>query len=322
MINFAANANDMEDKQTIILSSTHLDSQGYMMTKEALEGSLKFLNGNRRVKLGVEHIRSFPPFGAIVNGKIVQGKDDAFYLIGEAKYFDSLKTTTLEDGTVLLKECFKEGNKAFWESQVEEITKLEISTDPANFEGRFGFKELMDTLRTDSELDFDEPMIGRKSELADPEFIIRITEILALALGLVATKIPEKLSETIGEDLGKFYKLITRSALEMIKHTIPANRPKNFVIEYNYANYLVELIITTNVHDDVLNAVSKEKLKPIREKIQLLKNLNPEKIQFLFNEENEWEFNYLLTAEGEAIGKEKAFKKRNDLYQKLLTSQK
>lgn len=71
-------------KQKITVSSTHLDSQGYMMTKEALESMLPYLNGKRKVRLGLEHIRTFPPFGVIMNGEIVQGNDDHFYLTAES----------------------------------------------------------------------------------------------------------------------------------------------------------------------------------------------------------------------------------------------
>jgi hypothetical protein len=312
----------MAEKQTIVLSSTHLDSQNQMMTKGALEGALSYLNGERRVKMGVEHIRTIPPMGAIINGKLVQGKDNAYYLTGEQIYFDKAERGVLADGTVLIKESFKRGNKPFWDSQIEDIHTLSISTDPANFESFTGFEELMSVLQTDSGLDFEKSMIGRKSHLPDPELIIKLTQTLTIALGLGATKIPQKLGSAIGDDLVKLYKLITRAAIEMIKKSLPANRPKNFVIQYNHGKYQIELVITTNSHDDVLNATSKEKLKCINEKIKLLKNLKPEKIQFLFNEEKDWEFNYLLTKKGEAIGKEKAFKNRNELYKKLLNQQK
>jgi len=312
----------MSDKQTIVLSSTHLDSQNQMMTKGALEGALNYLNGERRVKLGVEHVRTIPPMGAIINGKLIKGNDEAYYLTGEQFYFDKAESGVLPDGTVLIKESFKRGNKAFWDSQVENIDVISVSTDPANFETFNGFEELMDILQTESGLDIEKSMIGRKSQLPDPELIIKLTHTLALALGLGATKIPQKLGSAIGDDLVKLYKLISRGAMEMIQKSLPAHRPKNFVIQYNHGNCQIELVITTNNHDDVLGATSKEKLKPINEKIKQLKNLKPEKIQFLFNDAKEWEFNYLLTKKGGAIGKEKAFKNRNELYKKLLDQQK
>ena len=107
----------------------------------------------------------------------------------------------------------------------------------------------------------------------------------------------------------------------MIKRTIPANRPKNFVIEFVFKKIIVEMIISTNNPDEVLKAVSIEKMSEINEKLISLKKLKPEKIQFLFNKDKEWEFNYLLTNKGEAIGKKKAFKKRNETFKKIIDGQ-
>ncbi len=311
----------MPKNQRITLSSTHLDSQGFKMTKEALESMLPYLNGERRVKLGVEHIRAFPPFGVITNGEIIQGTDGEYYLQGESKYFDNNEEIELEDGTILIKESFKEDNKPFLESESKEIQNIHISTDPANFENFNGFEELMKVIAEESEIDFESSMVGRKSNLPDPEIIIQLTEIIVLALGIGATKIPEKIGEAIGDDLVKFYKLIRTSAFEMIKRTIPANRPKNFVIEFVFKKIIVEMIISTNNPDEVLKAVSIEKMSEINEKLISLKKLKPEKIQFLFNKDKEWEFNYLLTNKGEAIGKKKAFKKRNETFKKIIDGQ-
>jgi hypothetical protein len=270
------------------------------------------------VKLGVEHIRTFPPMGAIVNGEVTQGEDNAHYLIGEAFYYDSKQQAVLEDGTVIIKESFLEGGRPFWESRQEEINTIEIGTDPANFEGFDGYEDFINALKQESDLDFEASMIGRKSHLPDAELIVKLTSTIVVALGIGATKIPEKIGEAIGEDIVKFYKLMSKAAVEMVKRTIPANRPKHFVIQYNYLSYAIELIVTTNSHDEVLNSVSKEKLKTIKEKIERLKNLRPEKIQFTFNDNKEWEFNYLLSVTGEAIGTEKSFKSRDDMYKKLL----
>ncbi|AYL98357.1 hypothetical protein [Mucilaginibacter celer] len=308
----------MSDKQKLVLSSTHLDSQGMMMTKEALLSGLSYLNGDRMVKLGVEHIRTFPPMGAIINGEVTQGKDEAYYLIGEATYFDNKEQAVLDDGSVIIKESFLEGGKPFWESKIEEINIIEISTDPANFESFNNFNEFINILNEGAEFEFASSMTGRKSALPDPELIIKLTQTIVLALGIGATKIPEKVGEAIGEDIVKFYKFLSKAVVEIIKRAVPANRPKNFVIQYNYLSYLIELIVTTHKHDEVLNSVTKEKLKTIKEKIERLKNLKPEKIQFIFNENKEWEFNYLLTEKGEAIGSEKAFKNRDEMYKNLL----
>jgi hypothetical protein len=76
-------------RQKVTVSSTHLDSQGYMMTKEALESMLPYLNGERKIRLGLEHIRTFPPFGVTMNGEIVSDDNNHYYLTAENLYFDN-----------------------------------------------------------------------------------------------------------------------------------------------------------------------------------------------------------------------------------------
>lgn len=308
-------------RQKITLSSTHLDSQGYMMTIEALESMLPYLNGQRKVRLGLEHIRTFPPFGVIMNGEIIQGNDNHFYLTVESVYFDKETILTFEDGTELLKESFSDGNFPFIECKPEIVSRIQVSTDPTNFKNYEELNEVTKIVAEESGLEFDSTLIGRKSELPDPETVITITKTLAIALGIVKTKIPEKIGEAIGEDLVKFYKLISSLAIQTIKRAVPANRPKNFVIEFPHDEYIVELVISTHIADKVLQSLTNEKLAVIDKKINQLINLKPEKIQFIFNKEDEWEFNYLLSRDGAVIGQIKSFNKRNKLYNDLLKAQ-
>lgn len=308
-------------KHKYILSSTNVDSQGYMMMKSALDSMLTQLNGKRKPRLGLEHIRTFPPFGVISNGEVFQGNDMQYYLSAEMMYFDKQEVITLGDGTKLLKEYFREGEYPFIECEETETTKLLIATDPANFEKLNEHKEIYELVKQESDLEFDTSEFGRKSELPDPETVITITKILAISLGLIKSKITEKLGDAIGEDLVKFYKLISKLAVETIKKIKPSNRPKNFVISYPDTECNIELVITTHKADKVLNSLATEKLKVVANKVQQLKNFDAEKIQFIFNDNNIWEFNYLLTKTGAVIGTIKSFNERNELYNKILKKQ-
>ncbi len=305
-----------------VITSTHLDSQGYVMAKSALESMLPQLNGKRKPRLGLEHIRTFPPFGAIMNGEIVKGKDDHFLLTAEMVYFDQQEFITLEDGTKLLKEFFSEGEFPFIECADDEVSKLSIATDPANFETFNDIKEIYNQVRQETDLEFETEEFGRKSQLPDPETVITITTILATAIGIIKSKVTEKVGDAIGEDLAKFYKLVSKLATETIKKVKPSNRPKNFVISYPNTECNIELIITTHKADRVLNSLAKEKLQTIADKVEQLMNLEPEKIQFVYNDNESWEFNYLLTKNGSVIGTIKSFNKRNELYNKILEKQK
>ncbi|AFK05517.1 hypothetical protein Emtol_0247 (plasmid) [Emticicia oligotrophica DSM 17448] len=305
-----------------VITSTHLDKQGDIMAKSALDSMLPFLNGERKPRLGLEHIRTSPPFGAVMNGEIVKRQDDHYYLTAEMVYFDKQEIIRLPDGTQLLKEFFSEGEYPFIESVDEEVSKMIIATDRANFEKYSDINDIYNSVKQEVDLEFDTLEFGRKSELPDPETIITITKIIAGTLGIIKSKVTEKLGEAIGEDLVKIYKFFSKLAEETIKKVKPANRPKNFVISYPNTDCNIELVITTHKADRVLTSLDKEKLKSIADKIEQLANLDPEKIQFVYNDSDNWEFNYLLTKSGAVIGTIKSFNKRNELYNQILEKQK
>lgn len=308
-------------KQKYIITTTHLDSQGYRMTKSALEKALPSINGRRKMRLGLEHIRTFPPFGVVMNGEMYQGEDKEYYLSADNVFFDKREFVTLEDGTQLAKEYFSEGNFPFIECEEGETDKLNIATDPANYESHEEIFELNKIVSEYSGLEFTESGFGRKSQLPDPETIITITKTIAISLGIIKAKIPEKIGEAIAEDLVKFYKLISRLAIETIKKVKPSNRATTFVIAYPNDECNIELVIKTNKPDKVLESIEKEKLNSIENKIQQLQNLQPEKIQFIYNESEHWEFNYLLSKDGSTVGTIKSFNKRNQLYNEILKKQ-
>jgi len=220
----------MIEKHKYIISSTNVDSQGDRMSKSALEGMLPQLNGKRKPRLGLEHVRIFPPLGVIMNGELIQKDNEHFYLTAEMVYFDEQQIISLEDGAQLLKQYFSEGEYPFRECNQKESDKVIIAADPANFDSHLDFNKIGDLISLETDLEFEIKFISRKSELPDPEMIVTVTKTIAVALGLIKSKVLEKVGEAIGDDLAKFYKLITKLTIEMIKRTKPSNRPKNFVI--------------------------------------------------------------------------------------------
>lgn len=290
------------------------------MAKSALDSALPFLNGERKVRLGLEHIRTFPPFGVMMNGEVFQGDDKEYYLAADRAYFDKREFIVLEDGTKLFREYFSEGSYPFIECRDGEVGKMEISTDSANYESPEEVFEINKIVSEESGTDFEGRLIGRKSALPDPETIITITKIVAVALGIAKSKVVDKVGEVVGDDLAKFYKMLSRLAIETIKRAKPENRPKNFVVLYPNSDCIIELVIATCKVDEVLNALVKDKLEIVKGKLEQLKNLNPEKVQFIYKEDK-WEFNYLLSVDGSVTGILQAFNDRNLMYNKILENQ-
>jgi hypothetical protein len=308
--------------QRYVLSSSNIDKHGHVMTKQALESSLKFINGKRKPRLGLDHNRNFPPMGRINNGEVIE-KEGVFYLIADQEYFDISKSTILENGLELIEMSFSDENFPFVECEFEPVENIEVQIDPINLGSYENGQEFLNDIKSESDLEIKGSEFFRKAEIPDPEIVVKLTEIIGIALGIGLRKIPEKLGEAIGEDLVKFYKLIGKTIGKSVKEMIPKNKPIHFVVEIPINKTIVELIVTTRNPDIAISAYKKETIEKLKQQIEKsIKHLKAEKIQFFFNKENEWEINYILAADGKVIGTKKAFKKRDDYFQKMVEEQK
>jgi hypothetical protein len=312
----------VKNSNRIVMSSSHMDKHGTVMTKEALESALKFLNGNRKPRLGLEHNQTIPPLGRVNNGEVIKGDDGAYYLLADQEFFDTQESLILDSGLELIRESFSAENFPFAECEFKSKDKIEIQYDFVNFESYKKGKEFIEELKTNSEIEFVASEFVRKSEIPDPEIIIRVTEILGIALGIGLRKIPEKLGEAIGDDLAKFYRLVTNTIKKSISELLPKNQPVHFIVEIPVDKSLVELIVTTRNPDVAIKAYDKKVISKLQRNIEIaIESFNAEKIQFLLSEENNWELNYLLTKDGKVIGTKKSFKRRDDFFQEMVEKQ-
>lgn len=306
-------------RHEIVLSSTHVDSHGDVMAKSALEMGVTSINGDRKPRLGLEHDMTYPPLGRINDARLVEGKDGAFYLVAFQEYFDKRVQTILDDGTILIKEYFSSGGTPFSEVRGELTDEIEISVDKNNFESYSESKKFYEELEQEVDLSFKKMGLVRKANLSDPEIIIVLAQLYGLYFFGVKLfpKITDKLSDKVADDIAKLYDLIKVAVKKMVKYANPKNRPTSYIFEFPGDTH-IELIIKTEKPDVVASAFQTDKIKNLREKAEKMKDLfEAEKIQFIYNDSNEWELNYLLTGNGETIGTPKSFSKRDEAFQEL-----
>lgn len=87
-----------------MISSTHLDRHGDIISKEALEKMAISINDqSKRVRMGVDHRRDFPPMGRLENATVVK-KGDHYFL--EADFCKFSNSHVVEWNSSLLLEYF------------------------------------------------------------------------------------------------------------------------------------------------------------------------------------------------------------------------
>jgi len=309
-------------RKRIIVSSSHIDKHNHIITKEALYSALPFLNGDRKVRFGLDHNKTFPPLGRISDGEVIQGEDGEYYLVAYQEYFDVIETLTLASGLKLIRESFLNENYPFVECKFKPVDVVEVKYDFVNLGSYNNGKKFAVELKAETEYNFKSSEFIRKSEIPDPEIVITLTEVLAIALGFGLKKIPEKIGDAVADDIVKFYKLLSGVIKKSVTELLPKNRPIHFVVEIPIGETITELIVTTRNPDLAIKAFDKSIISNLIGDIRVaINDLGAEKIQFYLNEEKTWEMNYLITNEGKVIGTKKSFKKRDDFFQSLVNKQ-
>lgn len=314
------------NKIRLTMASTRLDRHYCMIAKSALEQEAERIQNGKRVLFTIEHDRTVPPIGKIINAWVEEVENGEFELIGEVEIFDKMSSRPLSDGSILLRQESEVDASPFANPYDFIPDGLHLSYDFVNFE-KGDFEKFLDEVREESNSRFDTSLFGRKSYIPDPELIISLVGAAGLSVGAgivlkkVAEKALEKVSDQIGDDVAKIYSFIRATVIAAFKYAIPKNRPHTFVFLISKTP-LVECIAVSNDPAAVLSAAKIEVFESmIQDASSLVELFEADRVQYLLNEEGQWEINYLLTKKGEVIGTEKSFSrqtKKFELSKKML----
>jgi hypothetical protein len=301
----------------IIISSTHLDMHGEVVTKEALEKAAIDINSEKKARWTIDHKRELPPLGRIDNAEVIQ-KDDHYFLIVEPLKYEVI--SNVEWDKDLRMESFGQ-NVLFAEIANTPSEDLIISLDSSNFSSFEEFERLNSAIYQISN-DVKFSMHGRKSEIPVPELILTISKygILYLLLKPFVEKIGEKLAEDLYDETKKNLQSFKNYLVKVIKLTrfkaLPKNKKLVTVMQIPGTPH-IELFARTDDIELISKSMTQKNLAAIRDElIRLSAFVEIGKVQFVLNEKGKWKFNYLLTLKGEVIGKKTAFKTRDQLFKK------
>lgn len=300
------------DENLTLIASSKVDRHGTRIAPEALQQMANFINSDQKIKLALEHDMSIPPLGRINNAFLIQGEDGEVYLLGYKELFDVKESVTLEDGSILVREKFQSGDNRFKGTEIQHNEKTILYVDRINFENFQHAEVFFQELRDEISLEFEAKEVMRKSLIPDPQLMIDVSTSVAIYfLGKsLFPKLAEKISEEIAVDIAGFYTLVKKATIKMIQYTIPKNRPITYLFKVE-GDVKIELVIISPKPDEIVIALSKEKLEPLAQNIESLNlKFGLDRIQFIYNDAQQWELNYLLTSKGEVIGTPKAFERR------------
>ncbi|OIQ97497.1 hypothetical protein GALL_205070 [mine drainage metagenome] len=301
------------NKYRAIIASSHVDSHREMLTKEALEKIVETINSkDKRVRMGVDHRRDFPPKGRLENAELIE-TDGYFSVMADFCEYENSKLVEWNDDLII--EYFDDAFQ-FVEVETKEPSETSISLDPNNFNSIEEVKKIQENLKLNNNIDFKLSLHGRKSDVPDPEIIFKFASSLLLyqlikpTIKKIGDKVADEIADKSIEEIKKITKFITNTLKEVFYHCIPKMRPVTIVFDFPGEPH-IELIARTRNEKLVLKALKENQLTEIKNEIKSLnKNVKIAKAQFLLSDKGKWKFNYLITESGQTIGKKVAFKNR------------
>lgn len=302
--------------QTIV-ATTHIDAHNERVTREALEKAAESVNSGKKPLLLLDHDITIPPHGKMLSARVEKREDGEYQLVSEEEIFEKEVWLTLDDGTKLFREESESNNAAFTDRYDGFRSEgYEVSVDSANFDTYESKDAFFDEVRSATNIEFTHRAFGRKAAIPDPEIVIKLAEaVIAYLLAKdvvkkVADKVLDKIGDAIADDVAKFYEFTKTLIVKYAQYVRPRGRPVTYLFVIT-RQPRIEFVARTSNPDLVLAAIMIEKLKVAISNAEYLeKVLGATHIQYLLNENGEWEFNYLLTKTGGVVGSKKAYSNR------------
>ena len=302
---------------TEIAVTTHIDSNGIRITKNALQKASKSYKTSTYAQSGgLEHDMSLPPWGKVVSQRVRKLNDGEYGLeIKIAPYEEYSRLRILGHDCIEYK-CFSDSRPLMLSKRIY-VSTTSISYDPANFSNQEDMVNFIKELSESNEIETG-TLIVRRSAIPDPEIVINIshsTVLGLLAVSLVKSalqKATEKLSDKIGEDLVEFYSFVKKLILTAPKYLNPKNRPITYIFKVAMKPNVEFIIVTTkkNAPNDILTMLKEKIPERIMDAKKIKKELNVNHVQFLMNDDLDLELNYMTLEDGTVIGTKKSYDRR------------
>ncbi len=296
-------------KRRIVAATTHVDRHYHRLTKEGLERLARGYNGSEAGVLNVEHDRTLPPIGKMIEAWVEPTDDGEYQLVVMLEEFDDIYNVKLPDGTMLLGQRSSTDDRPFVSLHHTAPAQTDIAIDPTNFRSKEDLKAFLQAIDEDTPI--TKSQFSRKSWVNDAQTIITLSEpFLIYLLGRQAiNKIQGRLADEVADDAVRFYRLIRSVAVAMARYTVPKNRPITYIFVAP-GKPTVEFAIRTTRPDEVYNMMQVEHLSRLLKEARSNElPLQAKTVQYLL-QDGKWKFNYLLTDKGEVIGTQESFLRR------------
>lgn len=284
--------------------------------EELLEIVQKINEENASIRIGVEHDPTLLPIGKIVKAKMISINENEIAIEAEIDEFinDFNKMIGPYGDTWYMGES-KLDTRPFVQNTHDCEGNILFSINPIYFQNR-DFEFVKRTLEQE-EIKVEENV--QKAFSPEVQLVIEVVE--RLMVFLVLKKSTEKITDAISDDVVKLYSLL-KKGIRLFFNNVSEHCKK--VVVLSAPNSPIELVVSANDADLVINAYEKLEKLDIQLEIQKYETYfgdKIDKIQYLYTKEDEeWKVNYFTTKSGKSVGTEKCYLRATTMYNKVLNS--
>ena len=302
-------------KQIIATSGKDRHNQ-QIPEKELLEIVQKINEENASMRIGIEHDPTLLPIGKIVKAKMISINENEIAIEAEIDEFinDFNKMIGPYGDTWYMGES-KLDTRPFVQNTHDYKGNILFSINPIYFQNR-DFEFVKRTLEQE-QIKVEENV--QKAFSPEVQLVIEVVE--RLMVFLLLKKSTEKITDAIADDIVKLYSLL-KKGIGLFFNNICEHCKK--VVVLSASNSPIELVVSANDADLVINAYEKLEKMDIQSEIQKYETHfgdKIDKIQYLYTKEDEeWKVNYFTTKSGKSVGTEKCYLRATTMYNKVLNS--
>jgi len=298
-----------------IIATTHM-VRNTILSIEALESATKQINENeRKVVVLAEHDHTCPPLGMTVSGRVVEIENGYHGLEVTSALYGKPVCVDLPNGDSGFLQELPEYPNPLTSSDFGNSLVPKIQIDPSNFGD---FKDasvfLEEIQKIAPELEYKTDFMERRSLIPDPEVVFRLG--LSLSATWFAARVSKAAAEAIEPRLKNFFDVIIDTIIKTAKTAFPLLRPITYIVKVN-GDPNVDFVVQSRDSNVVIRAFTGDFSEISKQVVALRTQFGAEMIQFLLDEKEQWNFNYLLTRDGKVIGTKMSYDRRSVLLREM-----
>lgn len=297
------------------IATTHM-VRNTIISLEGLEDVARQINERERKPVMLaEHDHTCPPLGVIIRASVIPIDDGHHALEAVSVLYGEPAEIELPGGDKGLVQWIPEQPYPLTTADFGDSDTAEIQIDPVNFGGYERAQTAINDLsQIDPEAGYAVGTFERRSLIPDPEVIFRLG--VALSATWFATRAGKAAADALEPRLKRFIDAICNAVILTARNALPMTRPITYLVKVN-GTPNVDLVVRSRDPNTVIKAFTGDFADIARDVAVLRKRFDAEMVQYILNEKGEWEFNFLLTADGKAIGSRVAFDRRTVLLNQM-----